>query len=392
MKPAISARAQGLTPSSTMQMAARARVLRSQGIRVIDFGIGEPFEDTPLFIQTAGIDAITAGKTRYAPTLGTPTLITAIQEKFRRENNISYAANEIVVSSGAKHALYALFLAVLNPGDEVLIPVPYWVSYTEQIRLVGGVPVLVPTTNDRLDIETIKKAMTPWTKMLVLNSPNNPSGACIDESTLQSIATLCKEKNVLVVSDEVYEHYWYERAPHSIVTVDPSMKERTIIVNSVSKPYAMTGWRVGYAAGPAHIIKAMADIQSQTTSGPATMCQEAAAAALANGGYDFGRQRMEYKHRRDAVVRHLSAIEGLRCPLPTGAFYAFPSVASYLGQVVPTAAAFAERLLEEEHVVVVPGEGFGDGTRIRISYATTLENIEEGMMRLGRFCKKLRSS
>jgi aspartate aminotransferase len=388
-------------PSATIAVSQKARELKAAGRDIIGLGAGEPDFDTPDNIKEAAIAAIRRGETKYPPVPGIPELREAISNKFRRENGLEYRPEQIIVGTGGKQILYNAFVATLNPGDEVIIPAPYWVSYPDMVLLNGGEPVIVPTTlqeNFKLRPEALEAAITPRTKWLVFNSPSNPSGAAYSREELQPITDVLKRHpQVWILSDDMYEHLCY--GDFEFVTpaqVEPELYSRTLTMNGVSKAYAMTGWRIGYAAGPEELIKAMTKIQSQQTSGAATIAQWAAVEAL-NGPQDFIPQRRQiFQDRRDLVVSMLNQAKGLSCPLPEGAFYVYPSCAGTIGKQAPsgneikTDEDFVTELLEAEGVAVVHGSAFGLGPNFRISYATSTEALEEACNRIQRFCASLR--
>ncbi len=379
-----------LAPSPTLAMQARARAMRAQGIDVISFGAGEPDFDTPKRIKDAAIRALESGQTKYTEVGGVPELKAAVCRKLRRDNGLDYAPDEVTVSCGAKHTLYNVVMALVNPGDEVLIPSPYWVSYPEQVRLLGGVPVPVVTpeaTGFDLAPDALARAVTPRTKLVVLDSPGNPTGAVFSPAALEAVARLCLARDLWVVSDECYEALTYEGRHVSIASLGPEIKARTIVVNTCSKAYAMTGWRIGYAAGPKALIRAMTDVQSQVTSNPTSVAQWAAVEALGGPQDEVAPMVREFDRRRRAIVDGLNAIPGVRCVMPKGAFYAFPNVSGLFGRVAPSgplrgSAAVCEFLLEEARIATVAGVDFGSDDHIRLSYATALDKITEGLRRM----------
>ncbi|MCI0545951.1 MAG: pyridoxal phosphate-dependent aminotransferase [Candidatus Rokubacteria bacterium] len=386
-----------LAPSPTLAMQAKARAMRAQGVDVISFGAGEPDFDTPARIKDAAARAMAAGQTKYTEVGGIPELRAAVCEKLRRDNGLDYGPEEITVSCGAKHTLYNIAMALLNPGDEVLIPSPFWVSYPEQVRLVGGTPVAVPTsegTGFDLDPAALRRAVTARTKLIILDSPGNPTGAVFSEAALGEVAKLAVERDLLVVSDECYESLVYEGRHVSIATLSPEIKARTLVVNTCSKAYAMTGWRIGYAAGPKPIIRAMTDIQSQVTSNPASIAQWAAVEALAGPQDEVAKMAGEFDRRRRVIIAGLNAIPGVRCGMPRGAFYAFPNVSGLFGTrgpggVLRGSAAVSSFLLDAARIATVAGVDFGSDDHIRLSYATGLEKIEEGLARMAAAVRSL---
>jgi len=390
-----------IKPSATIAVTNKARELKAAGMDVIGLGAGEPDFDTPENIKEAAIKAIRDGKTKYTAVDGIPELKAAIVAKFKRENGITYAADEVSVGTGGKQVLYNALMATLNPGDEVVIPAPYWVSYPEMVALGGGTPVPVATTladGFKVRPQALEKAITPKTKWVIFNSPSNPSGAAYTHAELKALAdVLMRYPHVWVMTDDMYEHLVYDGFRFAtFVEVEPALHGRTLTVNGVSKAYAMTGWRIGYAGGPKQLIKAMATIQSQSTSNPTTISQWAAVEAL-NGPQDFIPKSAEvFRQRRDLVVSMLNQAKGLSCPRPEGAFYVFPSCEGTMGRTsaggrkLATDDDFVTALLEEEGVAVVQGSAFGLGPHFRISYATSTEALEEACNRIQRFCAALR--
>jgi aspartate aminotransferase len=379
-----------LAPSPTLAMQARAKAMRAQGIDVISFGAGEPDFDTPGRIKDAAIRALEQGQTKYTEVCGVAELRAAVCHKFKRDNGLEYAPDEVTVSCGAKHTLYNIFMALVNPGDEVLIPSPYWVSYPEQVRLLGGMPVAVPTreaTGFDLDPAELRKAVTARTKMIVLDSPGNPTGAVFSPAALAEVATLAVERDLWVVSDECYEALTYEGRHVSIASLSPEVKARTIVVNTCSKAYAMTGWRIGYAAGPRPIIKAMTDVQSQVTSNPTSIAQWAAVEALAGPQDEVAKMAGEFDRRRRFIISALNGVPGVSCVMPRGAFYAFPNISGLFGKRarggrLEGSADVSAFLLDEARIATVAGVDFGSDAHIRLSYATGLETIKEGLSRM----------
>jgi len=382
----LSERARRIKPSPTLTMDAKAKAMKARGIDVVNFGVGEPDFDTPENIKEAAIKALRDGKTKYTPVGGIEPLKDAIIEKFKNDNGLSYSRDEVVVSCGAKHSLYNIAQALFGPGDEVLIPAPYWVSYPEQVALNDAIPVFVKTYESdsfMLRPEALKEKITGKTKAVILNSPSNPTGFTYDTGTLRAIAEIALSRGLYVVSDEIYEKLLYDGASHvSIASLGDEIKARTIVVNGFSKAYAMTGWRLGYAAGPKEIIKAMTDIQSQSTSNPTSIAQWAGVEAL-TGPQDFiGRMLSEFDRRRKFIVQGLNSIKGVRCLMPTGAFYAFPNVSALYKGRLASSGDLALYLLEEAKVALVPGSTFGDDDYIRLSYATSMPDIEKGLRRM----------
>lgn len=389
-----------IKPSSTIAATQRARDLAAQGRDVIALSTGEPDFDTPENIQLAAIRALTSGKTRYTPTSGIPELRDAVVEKFKRENELVYKRDEIIVCSGGKHVIANAFFATLNVGDEVLIPAPYWVSYPELVALCGATPVIIETTEAshlKLTPEALERHITPRTKWVVLNSPSNPSGAAYTRDELRALAdVLLRHEHVWVMSDDIYEHLVYDDFVFStIVQVEPRLQKRTLTVNGVSKAYAMTGWRIGYGAGPTQLVKAMEVIQGQVTSAASSVAQWAAVEAL-RGPQDFLSTRREaFQARRDLVAGRLNECSGLKCARPEGAFYVFPSCTGTYGKRAPSGtliqddASFALELLGVEGVAVVHGGAFGTPGHFRISYAASTASLQEACSRIQRFCANL---
>ena len=387
----IAKRAQSLKPSPTFAAAAKAKAMQAQGIDVIDFGIGEPDFDTPENIKTAGIKAIQSGFTKYTAAGGTDELKEAVRDKLNRDNGLQYEKSQIIVSCGAKHSLYNIAEALFDPDDEVIIPAPYWVTYPDQVLLNDAKPVIIETTEEegfKLAPKKFEQAITRKTKALVLNSPSNPTGLAYDKKTLEDIASVAVKHNITVISDEIYEKLIYDGFKHfSIASLGPEIKNLTIVVNGVSKSYAMTGWRIGYAAGPKDIIAAMVNIQSQSTSNPTSVSQKAALEAL-RGPQDSVRiMNAEFDHRRKYIVERLNRMKGVSCQRPVGAFYVFPRVASLFGKsskgkVIKNSSDVATYLLEEAKVTLVSGDAFGADSYIRLSYATSMDNIKKGLDRI----------
>jgi aspartate aminotransferase len=387
-------------PSATIAVSQKARELKAKGRDVISLGAGEPDFDTPDNVKNAAIEAIRRGETKYPPVSGIAPLREAIASKFKRENNLDYRTEQTIVGTGGKQILFNAFMATLNPGDEVLIASPYWVSYPEMVLICGGQPVFVETTLEegfKLRPEALEKAITPRTKWLVLNSPSNPSGAAYSEAELKALAeVLMRHSHVWVLTDDMYEHLTYgDFAFRTIAQVEPAMIERTLTMNGVSKAYAMTGWRIGYAAGPVQLVKAMDMIQGQQTSGACTIAQWASVEAL-NGPQDFvSRNKAIFEKRRDLVVSMLNQARGISCPSPEGAFYVYPSCAGLIGKrgpsgkTIATDEDFVSELLEAEGVAVVHGSAFGLGPNFRISYAAADDLLEEACVRIQRFAGSL---
>lgn len=391
MTTGISKRAKAIKPSPTLAMAAKAKAMKAQGIDVVDFGVGEPDFDTPENVKQAGIKAIQSGFTKYTPAGGTDELKDAVVDKLKKDNGLAYERSQVLISCGAKHSLYNIAEALFDPGDEVIIPSPYWVSYPDQVILNDAVPVIVETTEQegfRISAAKLEKAITKRTKAIVLNSPSNPTGLAYDRKTLEEIAAVAVKHRIYVISDEIYEKLVYDGFTHtSIASLNPEIKELTIVVNGVSKSHAMTGWRIGFAAGPKDVITAMANIQSQSTSNPASISQKAALEAL-RGPQDFlPVMNAEFDKRRKYMVERLNKMKGVSCMLPVGAFYAFPNVSKLYGRsaggkTIKNSADLAAYLLETAKVALVSGDSFGADAYIRLSYATSLEIIKKGMDRI----------
>ncbi|MFC4624849.1 pyridoxal phosphate-dependent aminotransferase [Daeguia caeni] len=388
-------------PSATIAVSQKARELKAKGKDVIGLGAGEPDFDTPENIKQAAIEAIKRGETKYTPVAGIPELRQAIVAKFKRENGLEYKPEQVIVGTGGKQILFNAFMATLNPGDEVIIPAPYWVSYPEMVAINGGTPVFVNTRqedNFKLTAEALDKAITPKTKWLVFNSPSNPTGAAYTESELKALTeVLLRHPHVWILTDDMYEHLTYGDFVFTTpAQVEPQLYDRTLTMNGVSKAYAMTGWRIGYAAGPLQLIKAMDMVQGQQTSGACSIAQWAAVEAL-NGPQDFiPKNKAIFQARRDLVVSMLNQASGIKCPTPEGAFYVYPSCADLIGKktedgkLIKTDEDFVTALLEAEGVAVVHGSAFGLGPNFRISYATSETLLEEACRRIQRFCASLR--
>ncbi len=384
-----------IKPSPTMAVTSKAREMRAAGKDVIGLGAGEPDFDTPDNIKEAAIEAIKIGDTKYTAVDGTPKLKKAIQLKFNRENNLSYEIDQISVGTGGKQVLYNAFMATINKGDEVIIPAPYWVSYPDIILLAGGNPKIVKCNeknNFKITPKELKKAISKKTKWLILNSPSNPTGSAYSKEEIIALSkVLLKYKKIFILSDDIYEHITYDNFRFYTIAQVEKLKSRTLTMNGVSKSYSMTGWRIGYAAGPKEIIKAMAKIQSQSTSNPTSISQAAAVEAL-NGTQDFIKVRSDsFKERRDFVVQNLNNIKGISCLKPEGAFYVFPNCKKLLGKKtkLKTDKDFVEKLLEKAEVAVVQGSAFGLDGYFRISYATSMENLKKAMERIKIFCESL---
>ena len=388
-----------IKPSPTLAVTQKAREMKDAGKDVIGLGAGEPDFDTPDNIKEAAIDAIRRGETKYTAVDGTPKLKKAIQGKFSRENNLSYELSQISVGTGGKQIIYNAFMATLNPGDEVIIPAPYWVSYPDMVLLAGGKPKIVQCSEKnefKIKPKELKKAISKKTKWLIINSPSNPTGSCYTEKELEELSEiLIKNKRIYILSDDIYEHITYDGFKFFTIAQIDVLKDRTLTMNGVSKSYSMTGWRIGYGAGPKEIIKAMAKIQSQSTTNPSSISQAAAVEAL-NGTQEFIKIRTKsFKERRDFVVKSLNKIKGLTCFKPNGAFYVFPNCKSCLNKKdiknnkIKTDKDFVESLLENAGIAVVQGSAFGLPGFFRISYATSMENLQKALAKIQEFCENL---
>lgn len=394
----ISEKCRNIHPSVTLAIDARAKQLRAMGLDVIGFGAGEPDFDTPRYIKSAARDALDAGMTKYTPVAGTVELRTEIQQKLLHDNGLDYELADIIVSSGAKQCLFNALSAILDPGDEVLLPSPCWVSYPEMVRMAGGVPVMVKGDEANgflVDADALRPHVTERTKALILNSPNNPSGSVCSRALLEGIAALAVEKQFYVISDEIYEKLIYDGETHvSIASLGDEIRAQTIVVNGVSKSYAMTGWRIGYAAGPKAVIRAMTAFQSHSTSNPNSIAQHAAAVALTNGEKFMHDSLVEFDARRRLMHQLISEIPGLSAALPKGAFYMMLNISALIGKSLNGRAIrgsddFAEMLLESRKVAVVPARAFGDDRYVRLSYATSRDKITLGLARIAEFVKEL---
>ena len=384
-----------IKPSATMAVTQKARELKAQGKDIIGLGAGEPDFDTPDNIKKAAIDAIKDGDTKYTAVDGTPALKEAIQAKFKRENNLEYGLNEISVGTGGKQIIFNAMAVTLDALDEVIIPAPYWVSYPDMVLLAGGKPKIVKCSEKnefKITPDELKKAIGKKTKWLIINSPSNPTGSCYTRNEIEELSKiLIKNKNVYILSDDIYEHITYDDFKFFTIAQIKALKDRTLTMNGVSKSYSMTGWRIGYGAGPKDIIKAVAKIQSQSTTNPSSISQAAAVEAL-NGTQDFIKTRSDsFKERRDYVVETLNSINGLSCLKPSVAFYVFPNCKKLLGKKtkLKTDKEFVEKLLEKAEVAVVQGSAFGLDGYFRISYATSMENLKKALDRIKSFCESL---
>lgn len=395
----LSGRARGINPSPTMAITALANRMKAEGIDVIGFGAGEPDFDTPDHVKAAAIEAIQAGFSKYTAAAGIIELREAVTVKLKRDNGLDYAPDAVVITSGSKQALYNLAMILFDKGDEVVVPSPYWVSYPEQIRLAEATPVFAPTSEARgfsLTRKDVERVLSSRTKALIVNSPSNPTGAVIRSDQLQRIAALAVERNFFLISDEAYDALTYDGIPHvSIASMGEEVKARTIVVGSASKTYAMTGWRLGYAAGPKEIIKVMADLQSQSTSNTTSITQKAAIAALVGPQECVATMRNEFDRRRRVMVDRLRAMPGITCEMPRGAFYAFPNISHYNGRRTPAgkqiqgSSDFIGFLLEAARIAAIPGVDFGSDRHIRLSYALSMPLLEEGMARMAAALKTI---
>lgn len=382
-----------LAPSPTLVITAKANELKRRGMDIIGFGAGEPDFNTPEHIIEAAEKAMREGKTKYTATAGIPELLQAISDKFKNDQGLEYTTKQIIVTNGGKHALFNLFMAYLNPGDEVIIPTPYWVSYPEMVKVADGVPVFVKGAEEngfKVTATQIKEAITPRTRAIIINSPSNPTGSIYSRKELEEIVEVALSHDLLMVSDEIYEKLIYDGHEHvSVATFSKEAYEKTVIINGMSKPYSMTGWRMGYAAGNEKLIQAMVDLSSHSTSNPTSFAQYGALAALTGPQEPLEMMKREFVKRRDRVVELLNQIEGIKCQKPEGAFYVFPNVSEVVKKSgYANVDAWCEALLEQEHVALVPGSGFGAHDNVRISYATSMEQLEKGIERIKRFVER----
>ncbi|KAA0562681.1 pyridoxal phosphate-dependent aminotransferase [Bacillus sp. CH30_1T] len=390
MKFMLADRVSALTPSTTLAITAKAKEMKSQGIDVIALGAGEPDFNTPEHIINAAYASMTEGHTKYTPSGGMAKLKEAIIHKFETDQKLTYKPSEIIVTSGAKHALYTLFQVLLNENDEVIIPTPYWVSYPEQVKLAGGTPIIVEGKEEneyKITPQQLKETITPKTKAVILNTPSNPTGMLYSHEELQAIGEVCLENDILIVSDEIYEKLVYDGNSHtSIAELSPELKEQTIVINGVSKSHSMTGWRIGYAAGNETIIKAMTNLASHSTSNPTTTSQYGTVAAYLGDQQPVEEMRQAFEERLNIVFDKLNSIPGFHCLKPQGAFYLFPNVSEAAKKAgYNNVDEFTKALLEEAKVAVIPGSGFGSDNNIRLSYATSLDALEKAIERMHEF-------
>lgn len=383
-------RVKTLTPSSTLAISAKAKELKQQGLDVIGLGVGEPDFNTPGYILDAANKAMQDGMTKYTPAGGTLELKRAIVNKFKADNELSYGTDQIIITTGAKHALYTLFQVLINEGDEVIVPSPYWVSYPEQIKLASGKPVIVDALEEndfKLTPDELEAAITSKTKAVIINSPSNPTGMMYNQEELEKLGEVCLKHNILIVSDEIYEKLIYTADQHvSIAALSPALKEQTVVINGVSKSHAMTGWRIGYAAGSKQIIKAMTDLASHSTSNPTSIAQYAALAAYVADEDPITTMKEAFAERLDRMYQLIIDIPGITCVKPKGAFYLFPNVAVAASKNgFATVDDWVKALLEEEQVALVPGSGFGSPDNVRLSYATSIDILEEAAKRIKHF-------
>lgn len=386
----LSQRVKQLSPSTTLAITAKANELKKQGIDVVGLGAGEPDFNTPQHIIDAAVEAMQEGKTKYTAAAGIPELREAICKKLKDDNGLTYTPAQISVANGAKHVLYNIFQAILDPGDEVIVPIPYWVSYPEQVLLADGKPVFVEgkeSNEFKITPEQLREAITERTQAVIINSPSNPTGTVYSREELQAIADVCIEKGILMISDEIYEKLIYDGAEHvSVASLSEAAYNHTVVVNGMSKPYSMTGWRIGYAAGSKELIDAINNLSSHSTSNPTTFAQYGALEALRGTQEPLEMMKKEFEQRRNAVVELLNSIDGIHCMKPKGAFYIFANVSEAVkkGGYAST-DEWAKVLLEKEYVALIPGSGFGAPNHIRISYATSMAQLEKGVERIRRF-------
>ncbi len=395
----FTSRIKKMTPSATIEITSKIAELKKSGVEIIAFNVGEPDFDTPKNIREKAKEGLDLGHTRYTPASGTIELREEIAKKLYKDNNLKYTYKEIIVSNGAKQSIMNALFVLCEEGDEVIIPSPYWVSYIEMVKLTGAKPVMVELEekdNFNLNVEKIKKSITSKTKCVMLNSPNNPTGAIYSENQLREIGNICVKNDIFILADEIYEKLIYDGEKHiSIGTLSEEIKEKTILINGVSKTYAMTGWRIGYAAGPENIVKAMTDIQGHMTTGPNAPAQYASIEALRNTEEAVEAMVVEFDKRRKYIVDRLNSIEGISCNLPKGAFYSMPNVKSFYGKSfgnykIENSMDITNYLLEEARIAVAPGEAFGINNNIRIAYSNSMKNIKEGMDQMEEALKKLK--
>jgi len=385
----LATRVKGLTSSPTLAITSKAKELQKNGVDVVSFGAGEPDFDTPDYIKVKAIEAINSGFTKYTPSTGTPGLKNAIIAKFKKDNNLNYEPGQIVVSNGAKHSLFCIFQAICDIDDEVIIPVPYWVSYPQMVKVCQGKPIYVKTqekNNFKMTPEQFEKAIKKNTKAVILNSPSNPTGCVYTQEELQQIADIAVNYNIFVISDEIYEKLIYDRQEHvSIASLNDKIYALTFTVNGLSKSHAMTGWRIGFMGGPRQVMAKISDLQDHSTSNPNSIAQAAAETALKSGDEIIAKMRAEFEKRRDFIYKRVNSIEKLSAVKPQGAFYIFCNIS----QTKLSSLDFAQRLLDEAQVAVIPGSGFGDDRFIRLSFATSLDQITKGLDRIEQWMKKL---
>jgi len=395
----LAERVNRIKPSPTFAAAAKAAAMRAKGIEVISFAQGEPDFDTPDNIKEAAFQAIRQGITKYTPAAGFPELKDAIIQKFKRDNGLTYDRSQVFASAGAKLCIYNLAQVLFEAGDEVIVPAPYWVSYTDIVLLMDATPVVIPTSEKldfKMTLPQLQSAITPRTKAIILNSPCNPTGATYTAEELKKIAEVLLPKKILIIADDIYEKFVYDRTVFtSIASLGKAIQDQTMVINGVSKTYSMTGWRIGYAAGPAEIIAAMDKIQTQNVSNPVSFCQKAAVEALVGPQDSVPKMISEFDRRRKYIVERLNAMPGITCPMPKGAFYVFPNITGLLGKKwgekkIANSVDVADFILEEAKVAAVAGAGFGDDRYIRFSYATSMKNIEKGMDQIQEALKKLK--
>ncbi|MCS6956611.1 MAG: pyridoxal phosphate-dependent aminotransferase [Patescibacteria group bacterium] len=385
----ISKIAQNILPSLTLSITNRAKEMKKQGKDIVSFAAGEPDFDTMTNIKQAAKKAIDEGFTKYTATSGIIELKEAIIKKLYQDNNLKYSPSQTIISNGTKQALFNIVASIIDKDDEVIIPVPYWVSYVEIVKLCQGKPVFLKTNNFKIIVSDLEKIITKNTKLLILNSPNNPTGVVYDEKELKEIAKICVKHNIAVISDEIYEKLIYGKKHISIASFGKEIYKLTIVINGFSKTYAMTGWRLGYAVGPEEIIKSASKIQDHTTSNPCSISQKAALEALTGPQDHIPKMVFEYKRRRDFMVDFLNRIEGVYALRPDGAFYVFADVSKLYNKEINNSFKFCEKLLEDAYVAAIPGSAFGDDRYIRLSFATSMDNIKRGLERFSKFCQKL---